>query len=78
MMRAVKDYFTSKGTLHNNTRTIPSLKNCRVKYYDLHDGKILYILAQHLLWNRKHHTFLLCQCYCGDDVKNDMHECTVL
>ena len=49
MMPAVKDYFVEKGALYGAKNAISSLKNCRISYYDLHDGKMLYLLTQHSL-----------------------------
>ena len=78
MMPAVKEYFESKGKLYSKTDTIPFLKKSRISYYDLHDGKMLYLLTQHSLWNRKHHPFLLCDCKRGDGVKNRHHQCKLM
>ena len=46
--------------------------------YDLHDGKMLYCLTQHSLWNRKYHPFLLCKCKRGEGVKDSNHQCQML
>lgn len=45
--------------------------------FDMHDGKMLYILTGHSLWNRKHFPFLLCNCRRGDGVKNSQHVCSL-
>jgi hypothetical protein len=34
--------------------------------YDIHDGKMLYLLAQHSHFTRKNYPFLLCKCKRGD------------
>ena len=48
-------------------------------FYDIHDGKMLYLLLQHSQWNRKHNPFLLCECSRGEGVKNNRtHVCTML
>ena len=42
----------------------------------MHDGKMLYLLTQHLAWSRKHNPFLLCKCKQGEGVtNNDSHVC---
>ena len=41
----------------------------------MHDGKMLCMLTQNSLWNRRFYPFLLCKCQWGDGVKNDDHEC---
>ena len=46
--------------------------------YELHDGKMLYLLTQHSLFNRKHKSFLLCSCGRGEGVRNRNHKCTIL
>ena len=46
--------------------------------YNIHDGKMLYILTQHSLYNRLHHPFLLCSCQRGDGVKNNSHVCKII
>ena len=46
--------------------------------YDLHDGKMLYLLTQHSLFNRKHHPFLLCACQRGAGVKDKNHRCEII
>ena len=33
-------------------------KDINITCYDLRDEKMLYLLTQHLLYNRKHHSFL--------------------
>ena len=46
--------------------------------YDLHDGKVLYLLTQHSLFNRKHYPFLLCKCQRGAGVKDPNHKCVMI
>ena len=46
--------------------------------YDLHDGKMLYLLTQHSLFNRKHYPFLLCKCQRGAGVKDPNHKCVMI
>ena len=56
---------------HNERKKVIEL--IRRKYgvsfqiYDIHDRKMLYMLSQYILYNRKSHPFLLCKCkegYC--------------
>ena len=47
-------------------------------YYDMHDGKMLYILTQHSLYNRKHHPFILCTCKRGDAVRDLNYVCKLI
>ena len=48
-------------------------------FYDLHDGKMLYLLTQHSLWNRKTKPFLLCSCSRGEGVENNLdHRCKII
>ena len=42
--------------------------------YDMHDGKLLYLLSQHSMWNRKNFPFILCKCRRNRD---DPHDCTM-
>ena len=46
--------------------------------FDIHDGKMLYMLTGHSQWNRKHHPFLLCSCSRGEGVKNSDHICRMI
>ena len=38
------------------------LPNNKIYMYDLHDGKLLNLLTQHSMWNRRNHPFILCKC----------------
>ena len=47
--------------------------------YDLHDGKILYHLTQHFLYNKIYLPFLLCKYTRGQGVvNNDDHVCELI
>jgi hypothetical protein len=61
--------------LHNNS-TATSRSNYR--YYDIHDGKMLYLLTQHSLWDRKFRSFLLCTCKREEGVINETCVCSPL
>ena len=44
---------------------IPEIPNTNITYFELHNGKMLYLLTQHSLFNCKHFPFLLCKCQRG-------------
>ena len=46
--------------------------------YDLHNDKMLYLLIQHSLFNRKYHPFILCSCARGEGVVNSNHKCKII
>ena len=52
--------------------------NLSYTYYNMHDGKMLYALIGHSLFNRKFNPFLLCTCNCGAGVVNENHICQIL
>ena len=52
-----------------------SLPDCKLYCYDIHNGKIFYILTQHSLFNRLFHPLLLCKCQRGEEVVDENHEC---
>ena len=73
MKPAVASYFEEKKVLRESAEH----RNCW--FYDLHDGKMLYLLTQHAQWNRKENPFLLCNCSRGAGVRNNNnHVCTWL
>ena len=59
MMATVQHYFEEK-----KIRESENLQGS-YSYYDMHDGKMLYLLTQHSQWNRTFHPFLLCSCKRG-------------
>jgi hypothetical protein len=75
IMPAVKEYFNCKSKLYTHNNESSSTKYW---YYDIHDGKMLYLLTQHSQWNRKFHPFLLCKCKRGEGVTNAGHTCELL
>ena len=77
MMPAVKQYFEEKRVLA--LRSLNNASTTKFRFYDLHDGKMLYLLTQHSMWNRMYNPFLLCTCSRGDGVKNNKtHKCRML
>ena len=73
MIPSVDGYFKSKKVLRDKAGR-EDIKRSKYHYYDLHDGKMLYLLTQHSQWNRKFHPFLLCTCVRGDAFRTN-HEC---
>ena len=70
VMPAFREYYSSVRKLVDS--------NGDVLVYDCHDGKMLYILTQHSLWNRTGHPFILCKCRRGDCVKDPDHPCQII
>ena len=50
----------------------------KVRFYEVHDGKMIYALIAHSLWCRLYHPFLLCACQRGDGVVDLNHVCHML
>ena len=79
-----KTIFPVVGDVYNTKRELikgssASLFPSRhISFYDMHDGKMIYLLTQHSLWNRKFYPFLLCTCTRGDGVKHIDHQCSML
>ena len=44
----------------------------------MRDGKILYLLTQYSLYDRKYRSFLLCKCSRGEVVQKRDHKCKLL
>ena len=53
---------------------IPELTNKNITCFELHDGKILYLLTQHSLFYFKYFPFLLCKCQRGQGITDENHE----
>ena len=71
MKPAVESYYASKKVLREQAESRNTYW-----YYDLHDGKMLYLLTQHSQWSRKNSPFLLCRCNRGEGVINNAnHVC---
>ena len=47
-------------------------------FYEVSDGKMLYMLLQHSLYNRKNKPFLLCTCQRGEGVRDRNLQCKVI
>ena len=75
LLPALKKIYESKADIRRREVSEDKVKHVT---YDLHDGKMLYLLTQHSLFNRKHHPFLLCACQRGEGVKDPNHCCKLL
>ena len=71
----LKDYFEERRKYTDGTLQFADLPNSKIYCYDVHDGKMLYLLLQHSMWNRKHHPFILCKCKRGEGVNSRDHQC---
>ena len=85
MLPAIQPIFERKKEIHEKGCNVVDRNNCtiidndsKITMYDLHDGKMLYLLTQHSLYNCKHHLFLLCKCQRGVGVQNSNHECELI
>ena len=67
--------------IENEYNEIQSLINkynlkhgCQIYQYYMHDGKMLYLITQNSLPNRKHYPYLMCNCKRGEffKTKNSM------
>ena len=75
MSASTQQYFQQKTDL----KTCDDLNNSNYTFYDLHNGKMLYLLTQHCSWSRKHHPFILCKCKRGEGViNNNNHICNII
>ena len=70
-------YLLERRELVEGRKKSSLLPNSKVWTYDVHDGKLLYLLTQHSLWNRKFHPFLMCKCRRGSGTMDESHECTM-
>lgn len=68
--------YKEKAALHFE-KLFKDEERCNVLFYDYHDGKMLYLLTQHSLWNWHHHPFLLCKCSRGAAVDTN-HKCKII
>ena len=64
---AIKDEYNERGSLLNEYE---NKYECQIYQYHMHDGKMLYLLTKHSLWNRKHYPFLMCKCKRGHFFQN--------
>ena len=71
MIPAVEEYYRTKREFRE--------KEKQYCLYDVHDGKMLYLLTQHSQWSRNNHPYLLCTCAKGQSIRNGSdHQCNVI
>ena len=58
VISSVKTHYDEKLALQSKYKD----EQHHVCMYDMHNGKMMYILTGHGLWNRTHKPFLLCKC----------------
>ena len=77
---AVRDVYQEKKKLRDQQRDNQQLiDGTHLNFVDMHDGKMIYCLTGHVLWNRKHHPYILCKCGRGEGVRNNKtHECELI
>ena len=73
----VMEMYKQKKAIRDNENKVEG-RDSKVSFFDLHDGKMLYILTQHSLYSRKYHPFLLCKCQRGQAVKDPSHQCNLI
>ena len=76
MLPALTDVFQNRAEMIQNNAHKQISDGSEFCFYDLHDGKMLYLLTQHSLFNRKNKPFLLCSCQRGEAIE-DGHKCQI-
>ena len=71
----MKQYLADRREVFEGRMKPTVLPNSKVWTYDVHDGKFLYLITQHSMWNRKNQPFLMCKCRRGNDKVKDSREC---
>ncbi len=80
MKHSLNTYFDKRRKYTEGSRLglIPKYNQSNMYCYDIHDGKMIYLLLQHLQWNRKYHPYAFCTCKKGSGVvQNDDEECVM-
>ena len=67
---AIKDEYNERNSLLNEYK---AKHDCQMYQYHMNDGKILYLITQHSMWNRQHYRFLMCKCKRGDFLNQTKH-----
>ena len=76
---SLENVYKEKLELRQNGIRENGIAGSKFCLYDLHDGKMLYMLTQHSLFNQKHYPFLLCKCKRGEGVSNNgSHVCEMI
>ena len=73
-----QSYWDDHKSLVVRLKEIDTLPLSEKWLYDIHDAKMLYLLLQHLQWNRIRHHFLACKCKRNVDLYNENHECIMI
>ena len=73
---AIESIYEEKSRLRANSKSI--VDGCNFNFYDMHDGKRLYLMTQNSLWSRKNYPFLLCKCNRGNGVVDENHVCQII
>ena len=60
LLPAVQNIFENKKSMREEQLMSTLITDSSICVYKLHDGKMLYLLTQHTLFNRKHTPFLWC------------------
>lgn len=77
LQASMKDYLEIRRELVEGSIKSNLLPNSKLWCYDVHDGKLLYLMAQHSMWNRKNHPFLMCKCTRGRQNFDESHKCSM-
>ena len=75
---AMESQYQSMSRIMEKESDEPLIPDSNLTFYELHDGKMLYLLTQHSLFNRKHYPFLLCKCQRGQGVRDKTHKCEMI
>ena len=79
MQKTLESYLIKRQEYVLQNLPVKDLPLSKVWCYDIHDAKMLYLLTQHSLWNRKHHPFLMCNCKRGESLLNiEDHQCSFI
>ena len=79
MQKTLESYIIKRQEYVLQNLPVKDLPLSKVWCYDIHDAKMLYLLTQHSLWNRKHHPFLMCNCKRGESLLNiEDHQCSFI
>ena len=77
MLPAVTDIFQKRTEMVIQNAHKKISDGSELCFHHLHDGKMLYLLTQHSLFNRKHKPFLLCGCQRGAALEEG-HQCQII
>ena len=75
---ALQNHYQTMREMEQNLTVNEVIPGCKIGFFELHDGKMLYLLTQHSLFNRKHKPFLLCKCKRGAGILDPGHQCELI